>query len=87
MTDGRFAPRPWFGCDTYGEAWKVYCEAWGAIEKDKRQTVPLWRYESMVGRKRGKDGLATFKHNVELVEQDLVGELPDRNALPKLLKY
>jgi hypothetical protein len=83
MANERARPRPWFGCDTSGPAWKAYCEAWthvfvkghSARVRDKIHNDPA-----------GKARLAALDHNIELVRRDYRGEFDDRTEIARLLR-
>lgn len=81
MATDRPGPKPWFGCDTNGEAWRAYCEAWTHAF---RRRDP--RLKGMIHDQRGKDAVAKLEHNVTVVKADYRGEIDDRAELPRLLR-
>jgi hypothetical protein len=77
----RARPKPWFNCDPNGPAWIAYCEAWEHtfLKKDPR-------LRGMIADRRGPEGIAALKHNVEVVRRDYRGEIDDRSDIPRLLR-
>jgi hypothetical protein len=78
--NSRTGPNPWPGCDTAGEAWKAYCEAWEHcfMRKDPR-------LRRGISDCRGRKALDDLDHNIRLVRADYAGEL-ERAELPRLLR-
>jgi hypothetical protein len=74
-------PRPWFGCDTYSEAWRAYCEAW---EHAFRRKDP--RTKGMIYDIRGKAAVAALEHNIKVVRRDYRGLIDERTDIPRLLR-
>lgn len=77
----RSGPKPWFGCDTNGEAWRAYCEAWTWFAKRRDP-----RLRGMIYDIRGKAAVDALEANIEVVRRDYNGEIDDRAAIPRLLK-
>jgi hypothetical protein len=76
----RPGPQPWAGCDTAGDQWKAYCEAWEHVFKRKPANAMY-----LIADRRGKPAVADLEHNISVVKRDYAGEI-DRADIPRLLK-
>jgi hypothetical protein len=73
-------PQPWFGCDTNGEEWRRYCEAFGYFRDRSRST-------SGIGEFRGWEAAMILEHDIETVRADYAGKYPDRTVLQELMRW
>ncbi len=80
---GLLAPRPWADCDTCGEDWRAYCEAWDRAVGPKKDEA--YRYVGMVREYRGHQAAESLKRNIELVKRDWAGGIGDRAQIPSML--
>jgi hypothetical protein len=83
---GEGAPgfRPWDGCDTYSDDWRIYCDAGSVVRgphssKEKRER--MFRLEENM---HGKEALRLFKVYAEIVRNDMNGLVHPRTDIPKL---
>lgn len=79
MTE-RLGPQPWPGCDTSGEAWRRYCEAFSHL-RDRSKSV------TGIGQQRGWKAAMIIEHDKQIVRADYNGDIPDRSTLQHHMEW
>lgn len=76
--------RPWPNCDTYSEAWRVYCEAAEHLRGSvARTSASVLRG---VEKKRGLESRQYLEGCIALVKRDLAGEVHPRDQIPAMFE-